>query len=228
MEEEPKKSSKWFIIAGIILVILLLVVAGIFYWYIFLRSPSAVETAVQQAAVSVPESSKSTFVNDVSGVQTITSEQTKPSVGESKSENYTIKEITFGGYEVDMSGEAKSTPLLISNVKGETVVSTDGKQTRLLFSWKTNKLATSTVTYARNDGPIKNTLNEPGPGFSHALILNFEPATRYTYSITAKDRWGNTASSDKFTTFTSTKSNNVVDLIIQQFRQMFSWLVSAR
>ena len=125
---------------------------------------------------------------------------------------------------MDMSGDVKNMPLQITDVKGETLVSKDGKQTRLLFSWKTNKLATSSVSYAKNDGPDKTTLTEAGPGFSHALILNFEPSTRYTYSITASDSWGNTVSSEKFSAFTSTKSDNVIDLITAQFKQMFSWI----
>jgi len=220
MIEDSPKSARWFNVGGVILVLLFLVGALVYYSFKFLRNTPA-QTPAQTVDISIPESAGNVFVNDVSGVQPADN-QTLPQ-NASRSENYTLKEITFGGYEVDMSGEAKNTPLIISNVKGETMVSKDGQQTRLLISWKTNKLATSTVTYAKNDGPIKNTLSEQGPGLSHALILNFEPATRYTYFITAKDRWGNTATSDKFSAYTSIKAGNVIDLIAQQFRQIFSW-----
>lgn len=219
--EEPKKKSKKIIIGGIILIVLLLIVGIVLYMFKF-NKISLSDKPAEQAVIPIPENSKEVFVNDVSGVQDAVKEFPK---GVSQSENYMLKEITFGGYEVNMSGEIKNAPLEITDVKSETVVSADGKQTKLLFSWKTSKIATSTVTYAKNDGSIKNILNEQGPGLAHALVLNFEPATRYTYSIAAKDRWGNEASSDKFTTFTSTKSDNVIDLITQQFRQMFSWVV---
>jgi hypothetical protein len=221
MTNDSQKLAKFFSIGGIILVLLLLLGALAYYGFNFLKN-TASKTPAQNVAISIPEGSGNVFVNDVSGVQAADSKSSIPA-SVSQSENYTLKEITFGGYEVDMSGEAKNTPLIISDVKGETMVSKDGQETRLLFSWKTNKLATSQVTYAKNDGPIKNTLDEQGPGLSHALILNFEPATRYTYSIKATDRWGNTATSDKFSAYTSTKTGNIVDLIAQQFKQIFSW-----
>ena len=220
MEGDRGKISKKIIIGGIFMTLLLLVVAAILLWIILIK-PKDTPKNVEIPAL---ENSKESFVNDVSGVQEIEqSAETEVPVGFSQSENFMMKEVTFGGYEVDMSGEAKNTPLVISDVKGETVISKDGKQTKLLFTWKTSKLATSVVTYAKNDGPIKNTLEEKGPGLSHALVLNFEPSTRYTYSISATDRWGNVSDSDKFTTFTSTKSDNVIDVIIEQFKQMFSW-----
>lgn len=222
MTNDSAKLAKFFGVGGVILVLLLLL-GGIAY-YVFKNMRGISEkNATSQVEISIPETKDNVFINDVSGVQVVGNQKNFPS-SVSQSENYALREITFGGYEIDMSGEAKNIPLQITDVKGETMVSKDGKNTSLLFSWKTNKLATSEVTYAKNDGPIKNTLSEQGPGLSHALILNFEPATRYTYYITAKDHWGNTATSEKFSAYTSIKSDNVVDLIAQQFKQIFSWM----
>jgi hypothetical protein len=222
MTNESPKLAKLFSVGGIIFALLLLL-GGIGYFAYKNLSGISSKNTTPQVEISVPESQDNVFINDVSGVQPASEQATLPS-SVSQSEHYALREITFGGVEVDMSGEAKNIPLTISDVKGETMISKDGKNTNLLFSWKTNKLATSEVTYAKNDGPIKNTLSEQGPGLSHALILNFEPATRYTYFITAKDHWGNVATSEKFSAYTSIKSDNVVDLIAQQFKQIFSWL----
>jgi len=222
MTNENTRFAKLFRVGGIILTLLFLAGGIAYYVYKNLVNVSKKNTT-PTVEISIPEGTENVFINDISGVQEVGENKTVP-ISISQSEHYTIKEITFGGYEVDMSGEAKNTILRITDVKGETLISKDGKQTRLLFSWKTNKLATSEVTYAKNDGPIKNTLNEQDPGLSHALILNFEPATRYTYYITAKDRWGNTVTSEKFTAYTSTKSDNVVDMIAQQFKQIFGWM----
>ncbi len=224
MEYDKQKLSRFFIAGGAALVVLILAAIAIFYGWKIIKENEKKQPEVE---ISIPENVKEAFVNDVSGVQEI-EENAESFKGYSRSENYMLKEITFGGYEVDMAGEAKNTPLVISDIKGETVLSKDGKQTKLLFTWKTSKLATSVVTYAKNDGPIKNTVEEKGPGLSHALILNFEPSTRYTYSISATDRWDNVANSDKFTTFTSTKSDNIIDVIIEQFKQMFSWVTKGR
>ena len=220
MADDNQKSGRLFRVGGTILVLLFLLAGIGFYIYKNLRK---IPTKNISSAIEISESTPDMFVNDVSGVQEINNQKTIPDYI-SQSEHYAFKEITFGGYEVDMSGESKNVPLKISDVRGETVISKDGKSTRLLFSWKTNKLSTSEVTYAKNDGPIKNTLKEQGPGLSHALILNFEPATRYTYYITARDNWGNTVTSDKFSAFTSIKSDNVIDLIAQQFKEIFSWV----
>jgi hypothetical protein len=229
MTNETTRFAKLFRVGGLVLILLFLV-GGTVYYFRFKKAASQAAPA-EITQLPIPENKTNTFVNDVSGVQDAKSPATKVDAAQptvpanvSQSEHYAIREITFGGYEIDMSGEVKNAPLQITDVKGETLISKDGKQTRLLFSWKTNKLATSDVTYAKNDGPVKTTLSEAGPGFSHALILNFEPATRYTYSITAHDSWGNTVNSEKFSAFTSTKSDNVIDLITSQFKQMFSWI----
>jgi hypothetical protein len=213
------KLGKFFRVGGITLILLLLLGGIGYYTYKKLRKTS---TQNSQVEISVPDSTKDVFVNDVTGVQEASKDKFPDYI--SQSENYALREITFGGYEIDMSGEAKNVPLEISDVRGESVISKDGKTTKMLFSWKTNKLATSDVTYSKNDGPIKNTLSESGPGLAHALILNFEPATRYTYFITAKDHWGNTITSEKFSAYTSIKNDNIIDLISQQFKQIFGWI----
>jgi hypothetical protein len=222
MTNDSQKLAKWFSVGGVILSLLLLLGIATYFIYKILSVISSNKNT-KQVELSIPESAQNVFINDVSGVQPVGDQINFPS-SVPQSENYAVREITFGGYEVDMSSEAKNIPLNISNIKSEKMVSKDGKSTSLLFSWKTNKLATSEVTYAKNDGLTKNTLSEQGPGLSHALILNFEPATRYTYSITAKDRWGNTTTSEKFSAYTSIKSNNIVDIMAQQFKQIFSWV----
>lgn len=221
MTDENNRFAKLFKVGGVVMILLILA-GGTAYYFLKIRKDAA-QPAPVETQLPIPEDKDNAFVNDVSGVQDVDPEPVIPA-SISQSENYAIREMTFGGYEIDTSGEVKNTPLTISDIKGETLVSKDGKQTKLLFSWKTNKLATSDVTYAKNDGPVKVTLSEAGPGFSHALILSFEPATRYTYSIMARDSWGNTVSSEKFSAFTSTKSDNVIDLITAQFKQMFSWI----
>lgn len=221
MTKESPKRAKFFRVGGVILILLFLL-GGIAYYVLKNMRDTSKENTTPPVEISIPETKKDVFVNDVSGVQEIT-DKNNDVKGFAESENYVLKAINLGGYEIDMSGEAKSTPLKISDVRGETMVSKDGKQTKLLFSWKTSKLATADVTYAKNDGPIKTTVSEKGPGFYHALVLNFEPATRYTYFIVAKDRWGNKVSSEKFSAYTSLKNENIIDIITQQLKQIFSW-----
>ena len=219
MAEKDLKSGK-FLRIGVIVTVLLLLLAGIsFYVYYTFRKMHA---EIPNSQIEISENTPDMFVNDVSGVQEINKSDIPKYV--SQSESYALREITFGGYEVNMSGESKNIPLEISDIRGETVLSKDGKNTRMLFSWKTNKLATSEVTYAKNDGPIKNTFKEQGPGLAHALILNFDPSTRYTYYITAEDHWGNKVTSDKFSAYTSIKNDNIIDLIAQQFKEIFGWM----
>lgn len=222
MTNDSPKLAKFLSIGGIILTLLFLL-GTVAYRFYKNSNKISEKNNISETKISIPENVENAFVNDVSGVQPI-GDQKKLSDNVSQSEHYAIREITFGGFEVDMSGEVKNTPLEILNAKGETTVSRNGKSTSLLFSWKTNKLATSEITYAKDDGPLKNTVKEQGPGLHHALILNLEPSTRYTYYIIAKDQWGNMATSEKFSVFTSIKDENILNIIAQQFKQIFSWM----
>jgi hypothetical protein len=206
------------------IVVFIFIVADIFFGYSLWRFLKNKPVVTEEIESAISQETDNIFINDVSGVQTAI--KTDPLSGNiSQSEHYAIKSVSFLGSEIDMLGETKDTPLNITNVKGEVFVSKDGTKTKLLISWNTDKLAVSSVVYSRGDETLQDTLGEEGPGLYHTLVLNFEPSTRYSYYITAMDRWGNKAKSEKFVLLTPSKSQSILDIINNEFDKIFIWAI---
>lgn len=177
--------------------------------------------------VKLPENKDHVFANDVSGVEngdeSIEIDSSKGLMG--KSENYQIKDIAIGGGSVVLAAETEILPLGIYDVRSDTLFSRDQKETKLLISWKTNKLAKSEVQYAKS-GSDKKALKENSFGFSHALVLGkLDPATRYSFVIDAADRGGTRAKSDEFVVYTGSKIVSVFELISGEMDEIFGWAI---
>jgi len=56
------------------------------------------------------------------------------------------------------------------------------------------------------------------------VITNFLPSNVYKYWIVCKDEAGNVEKSDDFTMLTPTREESIIDIIIKNFEQQFSWL----
>ena len=209
---------------AIFLVIFLAIGGALLSW----SRGQAQKNAQQDVAVELPKDNSNVFVNDVTGVSTaVESDPKKDKADEvkgiySKSEHYLVKEVSFGGNAVLLSGEEENTALKITDIRSEVLASRDGLQSKLLISWKTNKLSQSDVIYD-NGGPSKK-LSEPGFGYTHALVLSdLEQEKRYTFFIKGTDHWGISASSENFSVYTSKKAASVFELIAGQFSDMFGW-----
>jgi hypothetical protein len=215
-------------IIAVVVVVLLAVGVGI--WQLRKNNSGTVAVSEQKpVTVEIPAGSDHVFVNDVSGASTSDSkpvasdakaDQGTPAMG---SENYKLKEVTFGTGSVAMySSETESQPLMITDVHSEVMSGNSDADVKLLVTWKTDKLARAMVKYDK--GGASRTLTEGGYGFSHALVLaDLERATRYTFNIVGTDRWGNKATSDTFNAYIGKKNASVFELIAQQFSDMFGW-----
>lgn len=141
------------------------------------------------------------------------------------SENFTIKEIKFGG-AIAMASAQENPNFEISDVRSEVMKTKGKEEDRLLISWKTNKLALSTIEYSAMSGSNPRKLNEDSYGFNHSILLaNLEPGTAYTYSIKGKDRWANEVYSDRYAAYTGSKIISVFDLIVNAVKEVFGWAV---
>ncbi|MEK7598189.1 MAG: fibronectin type III domain-containing protein [Patescibacteria group bacterium] len=141
------------------------------------------------------------------------------------SENFTIKEIKFGG-AIAMASAQENPSFEISDVRSEVMKTKGKEEDRLLVNWKTNKLALSTIEYSAMSGSNPKKLTEDSYGFNHSVVLaNLEPGTAYTYSITGKDRWANEVSSDRYSAYTGSKTVSVFDLIVNAVKEVFGWAV---
>ena len=143
----------------------------------------------------------------------------------SSSENFKMREISFGGVLV-ASANGENLPIEISDMKSEIFMTKDGKQAEILISWKTNKLATSEVEYSKSDVKNPKVLEENNYGFNHSVLLaKLDLGTTYVYRIKTKDRWGNEIASERFGIYSGSKLVSVFDLIIKAVDETFSWAI---
>jgi hypothetical protein len=145
--------------------------------------------------------------------------------GALRSENYTLGQVAVGGDVVLMSGDSQESGTLeISGVRGEAFMNKNQKEANVLITWKTTKLATSTVKYGKNGTDASKTVEEDGYGLNHSTILTgLDQASAYVYTIVAKDRTGNEVSTDSYAVYTGTKSTSLFDLISGAVTDTFGW-----
>lgn len=229
-EGKTIKNKIFRIIFALLTIIL---VVGAYFWQ---KNQADLQNSQRAVVAQIPPDAENVFANDISGVSTAVETQGQNAGGNgdvekrqtdaafSKSEKYQIREISFGGSPEILSGETESMPLAVTDVRSEMLSSRDGSQSNLLINWKTSKMAVSDVTYDK--GGVSKKLSESGFGYSHALLLSdLDQSQRYTFVITAIDRWGNQSSSENFSVFTGEKTASIIDVITSQFQDIFSWAV---
>jgi hypothetical protein len=154
-----------------------------------------------------------------------TSSQNATETAIATSENFKLKEISLGGTLI-ASANGDNLPLEISDIQSQAFTSKDGKDTQILISWKTNKLAVSEISYGKNNSTDTKTLQEKFYGFNHnAVLVKLDLATTYVYTIKSTDKWGNAVTSDNFGIYTGSKVASVFDLIIKALSDTFSWAI---
>ena len=151
--------------------------------------------------------------------------QTQKDGAVSESENFRVKEMTFGGNIILVkSGDQGN--LEISDIRSESFISGKKEQVKLVLSWKTNKMASSEIEYSKNNGQSPKTISEKNFGFNHSVVItDLEPRTSYVYTIKCRDRWGNETVSNYFGIYTASKPVSVFDMISNAVGETFGWAI---
>ena len=140
------------------------------------------------------------------------------------SENYKAREVSVGG-DVILANSEENQPLEISDVKSETFVTKKGDESKIMITWKTNKLAISKLEYSKGAGQLAKSIDEQSYAFNHAAVLSqLEPKTSYVFSITGKDRWNNEQKTNYFGIYTASKPVSVFDMISKALGDTFGWI----
>lgn len=140
------------------------------------------------------------------------------------SENFGIREIKFGGDVALLAASDQDVPIKITDIRSEVITTKNQDEFKLLVYWKTNKLAESSIEYSNMGGSNSHVVKENDYGYSHSIILSgLQPATAYVYQINARDKWGNTIDSDRYSAYTGSKQASVIDLIMGAVKDTFSW-----
>lgn len=138
------------------------------------------------------------------------------------SENYKAKQVRFGGEVAVVSEE--DAPLEILDVRSETFLVKKQDESKLVISWRTNKLAICEIEYSKNNGQGTRNLKESGFGFNHGVVIpGLELGTAYIYKLTAKDKWGNVIQSGNYAVYSGSKAVSVIELIARELEKMFEW-----
>jgi len=145
------------------------------------------------------------------------------------SENYRIEQIRFGGDTALVVDESEKLPIEIYDVKNEPFSNRAGDESKMVITWKSNKLTFSEIAYSKSDGQNPKTAQENGFGFTHGIVLdNLDPGTGYLFQLKSKDRWGNARTSEYFGVYTGSKAVSVFELIGKTFNEIFGWAVKSR
>lgn len=167
-----------------------------------------------------PEQLEMTISGQVKGEEDVNRQ-----VAISASENFRMKEISFGGI-VLASTDSERLPLEISDFKTKSFLSKDGKEVQALISWKTNKAAASKIKYYKINSQGEKTLEEKNYGFNHSVVLaKLDLDTTYILEVQVQDRWGNVVTSEKFSVYTGSKVISILELIVKEINKLFGWAV---
>lgn len=162
-----------------------------------------------------------------SGQGKILGEEEETYPNEFKSDRYRLLQLAFGGGLTAFYpglGEPLG-PLDIGNVQSEIVRTKDKKELQLVIKWKTERPTACLVAYGKSGGSTKS-LEEEFFAVDHSAVLEkLDSASTYFYTITAKDKLGGEATSDKFAVYTGAPEVSFFDLLVGAFKDAFSWAV---
>lgn len=141
------------------------------------------------------------------------------------SQNFRTPQISFGGDAIVFPAGQQSNAPEIQDMRSELLLTKADQQVKFLLSWKTNKECRSAIEYMKDGQPEGKVVSEDGYGFVHSAAiapLNF--STSYSYTITARDKWGNETKSEKLVFYTGAPSVSIFDIIVAAFKDMFGWM----
>ena len=147
-----------------------------------------------------------------------------------ESESFQVRQISFGGEGNIVVDQSEILPLDIYDVRSEVLESKNSDEgSKVLITWKTNKLALSDLSYSKRNGSGAATVSESFYGFAHSIVVDdLESGTGYVYVIGARDRFGNQVASDRYAVYTGTRLLSVFEMLSTATKDVFGWAVKSR
>jgi len=115
-------------------------------------------------------------------------------------------------------------PPKIDRVKTDTAL-TQTDKVQAIISWTTDELATGKVVYKEGKAGEEKTFNvNDAATFSHiGVITSFKPGVVYYFKVKSSDAVGNQGTSTDFAVLTPKKRQNIIQIIIGNFTEIFGW-----
>lgn len=208
---------------NIILLIIILFLLGGGGYVFFLKKSAPTESSTLDVAGDISDQSSVLKTSDT----TLTLERT-PLFGDTnyQSESFRIGDISIGGEAEFLLSEDNPGPLEVSSIRGEAFTEKNKQAVKLVVSWRTSKLAKSTISYSKGVGQAKKTIEEEDYSLSHSVIIpGLDQASTYVYEITSNDRFGNEIVSESHAVYTGSRSVSLFDLIANAVGDVFGWAV---
>ncbi len=116
-------------------------------------------------------------------------------------------------------------PPEIGHVRTDSALSQNGK-VQMIFAWETDEPSLCTLIYKEGREGEEKTLNINSVSSKNhvAVLTTFKPGTMYSYQVTAKDASDNIGKSKEYITRTPQVKENVIELILKNFRDIFGWV----
>ena len=203
-----KKLIKYIFLA------ILLVALGFFSMKVFLLYSARNKTNQEVATVR----------NETTGGKVLGEEGTQVPTKMFGSQNFRTPQITFGGDAITVPSGEQATAPEIQDMRSELLMTKTDQQVKFVLTWKTNKLCKSSIDYTKEGQPEAKTVTDDGYGFVHSVeIAPLNYSTSYSYTVTARDKWGNEMKSDKLAFYTGAPNVSIFDLLGGAFKDMFGW-----
>ena len=129
-------------------------------------------------------------------------------------------EETFEGFTTTKD----ENPPKIDMVKTDTAL-TQNDKVQAIISWTTDEIASGKIIYKEGKAGDEKTFNvNDQASFSHVgVITSFKPGTVYYFKVKSADIVGNDATSTDFAVLTPKKRQNIIQIIIGNFTEIFGW-----
>jgi len=112
----------------------------------------------------------------------------------------------------------------IDRVKTDTAL-TQNDKVQAIISWTTDEMATGKILYKEGKAGEERTFKvNDQPSFSHVgVITSFKPGVVYYFKVKSADIVENEGTSTDFAVLTPKKRQNIIQIIIGNFTEIFGW-----
>jgi hypothetical protein len=124
----------------------------------------------------------------------------------------------------DLTTGKDEKPPVIENIKTDSAL-TQSDKVQTIISWKTDEQATTSILYREGrNGDEKSIDVTDNLTNSHiAVITVFKPGMVYNFKVKSIDASGNEAISSDFALLTPRRKENIIQIIINNFQDIFGW-----
>jgi hypothetical protein len=124
----------------------------------------------------------------------------------------------------DLTTGQDEQPPKIDNIKTDSAL-TQNDKVQAIISWKTDEQATTSILYkeGRNGEEREIKITDNLTTGHVAVITIFKPGTVYNFRVKSIDASGNQAISNDFALLTPKRRENIIQIIVGNFADIFGW-----